>query len=267
MDPFRSDLLFRAFADETRLRILSLLTQGELCVCDIVATLGLHQPMISRHLAYLRRAGLVLARKEGLWKHYSLARPAEGFHRGLLGCLRGCFAEAPSLRRDREKLKSLVRTGIRLPPGAASRCALGKRDRKKVLFLCTGNSCRSQMAEALLNRMGRGRFLAFSAGSRPAGSVHPLAMRALREAGCPVEGLRSKSLEEFRGRRFETVITVCDRAREACPAWPGAGMLHWSLEDPAEAPGSDEERSAVFRKVIRELESRLRRFIRKERRR
>ena len=132
---------------------------------------------------------------------------------------------------------------------------------KKILFLCTGNSCRSQMAEAVLNRIGAGRFEAVSAGSKPAGFVHPLALRLLRETGYPVDGLRSKSLEEFRGSRFDAVITVCDRAREACPVWPGAEMAHWSFEDPAQAAGTDEQKLVVFRRIFSEIQQRLRLYI------
>ncbi|MEK7858195.1 MAG: arsenate reductase ArsC [Elusimicrobiota bacterium] len=131
---------------------------------------------------------------------------------------------------------------------------------KRVLFLCTGNSCRSQMAESILNELGGGRFEAFSAGSKPAGFVHPLALSLLRERGYPTDGLRSKSLEEFRQRKFDAVITVCDHAKEACPVWPGASALHWSFPDPAQAQGSDEQRSAVFREVFAEIERRLRLF-------
>jgi ArsR family transcriptional regulator len=102
--------MFRAFADETRLRILSLLAQSrELCVCDIQAVLGHSQPKVSRHLAYLRGAGLVSFRREGPWKHYSLASARGKFHRGLVGCLRGCFAESGTLKRDRRTLKTLER--------------------------------------------------------------------------------------------------------------------------------------------------------------
>jgi arsenate reductase len=132
---------------------------------------------------------------------------------------------------------------------------------KKVLFLCTGNSCRSQMAEAVLNRIGAGRFEAFSAGSKPAGYVHPLALRLMRQLGHPVEGLRSKSLEEFRGQRFDAVITVCDRAKESCPVWPDAEMIHWSFEDPADAEGTDEQKLAVFRRTYNEILRRLRLYV------
>jgi len=97
--------MFRAFADETRLRLLHLLTRGELCVCDLTDILSLSQPKVSRHLAYLRRAGLVRGRKDGLWRHYALTETNGKFHRALLGCLRGCFAEVDVLRRDAARLE------------------------------------------------------------------------------------------------------------------------------------------------------------------
>ena len=96
--------MFRAFSDRTRLRILHLLRRGELCVCDLVAVLDVPQPKASRHLAYLRRAGLVTARKEGLWMHYSLAPARSPFHQKLLDCLASCFADVPELARDDARL-------------------------------------------------------------------------------------------------------------------------------------------------------------------
>ncbi len=105
---FPMDRMFKAFADETRLRLLHLLTRGELCVCDLVETLRLPQPKVSRHLAYLRGAGLVRVRKDGLWKRYSLAETKGKFHKSLIACLRGCFSEADVLRRDAERLKRSV---------------------------------------------------------------------------------------------------------------------------------------------------------------
>ncbi len=96
--------MFRAFSDHTRLRILNLLLDGELCVCDLVGVLAMSQPKVSRHLAYLRRAGLVLARRDGLWMHYRLTEPAAGFHTSLLNCLQGCFADVPELAADRGAL-------------------------------------------------------------------------------------------------------------------------------------------------------------------
>lgn len=101
------DQLFRAFADENRLRILSLLSKGEICVCDIMSVLKMPQPKVSRHLAYLRRTGLVMARREGQWMYYSLAKADNGFHKKLLSCLDDCFDEAPIFKRDHTALKSI----------------------------------------------------------------------------------------------------------------------------------------------------------------
>ena len=100
----RVDLMFRAFSDRTRLRILNLLRSGETCVCDIVEILEAPQPTVSRHLAYLRRTGLVKARRDGAWMHYSLANPRDPFHRKLLECLDCCFNDVPQLARDHKKL-------------------------------------------------------------------------------------------------------------------------------------------------------------------
>lgn len=133
---------------------------------------------------------------------------------------------------------------------------------KRILFLCTGNSCRSQMAQALMNRMGEGCFEAFSAGAKPAGYVHPLALRTLKDADLSTEGLRSKSWEEFQGQPFDFVITVCNRARETCPIWPGQPVsAHWGFEDPAEATGSEEQKRHVFRKVFTEIQKRIALFL------
>lgn len=133
-----------------------------------------------------------------------------------------------------------------------------------VLFLCTGNSARSILAEALLNREGTGRFSAFSAGSFPKGAVHPMALEVLREHGFPTDGLRSKSWDEFAGAdapRIDFVITVCDNAAgEVCPIWPSRPMTaHWGIEDPAfvEAPGQRQ----AFATALRRLESRIASFL------
>lgn len=133
---------------------------------------------------------------------------------------------------------------------------------KRVLFLCTGNSCRSQMAQVVMNRFGQGRFEAFSAGSKPAGYVHPLAIKTLEDAKLSTDGLRSKSWEEYEGQSFDFVITVCDRARETCPVWPGQPITaHWGFEDPAEATGTDEQKQRVFRKVFTEIQARISLFL------
>lgn len=107
------DKMFKAFADETRLRILHLLVKGELCVCDIMAVLDAPQPKISRHLSYLKRAGLVNDRREGAWRHYSLAQPKGAFQKHLIGCLDACLDEAPILKRDASKLSAVKRAACR----------------------------------------------------------------------------------------------------------------------------------------------------------
>lgn len=136
-----------------------------------------------------------------------------------------------------------------------------------VLFVCTGNSARSIVAEQLLNRDGGGRFRAFSAGSHPRGRVHPLALELLRELGLPTAGLRSKSWNEFTAPGappLDLVVTVCDQAAaEPCPLWPGApATLHWSIPDPTAVAGSDDDRRAAFRELSRDLEARIRLLVR-----
>jgi arsenate reductase (thioredoxin) len=134
-----------------------------------------------------------------------------------------------------------------------------------VLFLCTGNSARSIIAESLLNHWGKGRFRAFSAGSRPKGDVHPLTLATLRRYHLPVDGLRSKSWDEFAVSNapvLHFVFTVCDNAaKEVCPVWPGQPMTaHWAVEDPAAVVGSDDVRERAFGKAFRELDARIKLF-------
>ncbi len=135
-----------------------------------------------------------------------------------------------------------------------------------VLFLCTGNSARSIMAEALLNHWGRGRFKAYSAGSFPKGEIHPYTLDLLRQLHMPVEGARSKSWTEFSADgapKMDFVFTVCDQAAsEPCPIWPGQPMTaHWGVPDPAAAEGSEVERRLAFRTAFRGLERRIQIFI------
>lgn len=131
-----------------------------------------------------------------------------------------------------------------------------------VLFLCTGNTARSILAESILRRDGAGRFAAFSAGSRPKGTVAPLALKALTKADYPTEGLRSKSWEEFAAPgapEMNFVFTVCDNAaNEACPVWPGQPMTaHWGIPDPAAAEGTDAEKHLAFADAYRMLNNRI----------
>ena len=150
---------------------------------------------------------------------------------------------------------SLVERVIEVAPGGRA---------YTVLFLCTGNSARSIMAEALLNHWGRGRFRGYSAGSFPAGRVNPLALGLLAQMKIPADGARSKSWDEFAaGIAFDFVITVCDRAAgEACPIWPGQPVTaHWGVDDPVSAGGSEAQKMLAFRDAFRVLEHRIRIFV------
>jgi arsenate reductase (thioredoxin) len=134
-----------------------------------------------------------------------------------------------------------------------------KSDPLKVLVLCTGNSCRSVMAEALINDLGRGRYRAWSAGSFPAGYVHPKSIETLQRHGMDPGQPRSKSWDEFAAQSFDMVITVCDQAiGEVCPFFPGnPKKLHWSTPDPAKVTGSDSEIDAAFDKAFFMLKNRV----------
>ncbi len=126
--------------------------------------------------------------------------------------------------------------------------------RPTVLILCTGNSCRSHLAEGVLRAAAGDLLNVASAGSKPAGYVHPLAIRAMAEIGIDIAGHRSKHMNEFLGQNVETVITVCGNADQACPVFPGqVNRHHWPFDDPAHAAGTDEEKMAVFRRVRDEI--------------
>lgn len=132
--------------------------------------------------------------------------------------------------------------------------------KQRVLFLCTGNSARSQMAESLLRHFAGDRFEVFSAGTRPVG-LNPNAVTAMAELGISIAGSRSKSVDEFAGQQFDYIFTVCDSAKESCPIFPGGGRrVHQSFEDPAAAPA--DQQLGVFRKVRDQIADRLQEFLR-----
>lgn len=137
---------------------------------------------------------------------------------------------------------------------------------RNVLFLCTGNSARSVLAESLLNAKGQGRFRAFSAGSHPTGQVNPYTLRTLEAAGLPIAGLRSKSWDEFAqpgALEMHLVVTVCDNAAgEVCPIWPGhPAKAHWGFADPAAAEGSDADKMAAFADIFAQIGRRIDTFL------
>jgi arsenate reductase len=135
-----------------------------------------------------------------------------------------------------------------------------------ILFLCTGNSARSILAESILNRLGKERFRAFSAGSHPSGRVNPYALELLKKLGFPTDGLRSKSWDEFAvasSPHFDFIITVCDNAAgEVCPVWLGnPASAHWGIPDPAAVQGSDSDKRAAFDLAYKQLQARIERFL------
>jgi protein-tyrosine-phosphatase/DNA-binding transcriptional ArsR family regulator len=217
-----------------RWRLLSELARGDRRVGELCALAGRPQSLVSYHLRQLRDGGLVSARRsaaDGRDSYYAL-----------------------DLARCGELLAS---AGGALHPGLAP----GDRRREivpaRVLFLCTGNSARSQMAEALAEQMSAGAVRASSAGSHPK-PLHPNAVRVMRERGIDLAGRRSKQLGEFTGRRFDYVISLCDRVREVCPEFPGNPQaIHWSIRDPAREPGTDEETLPAFERTAAELETRI----------
>jgi arsenate reductase len=148
----------------------------------------------------------------------------------------------------------------------STRDTIARSEVINILVLCTGNSARSILSEALINHLGQGRFRAHSAGSKPTGRVNPLALRALEERGVPTAGLRSKSWDEFSAKGapvMDIVITVCDNAAgETCPLWPGTpARAHWGLADPAAVTGSEDQRLAAFRDTLRQVEARAARLV------
>ena len=131
-----------------------------------------------------------------------------------------------------------------------------------VLILCTGNSCRSQMAEVIWRELSEGNWNSCSAGSKPSGYVHPLAITALTEIGMPTDGLTSKSMADIDMAEITLVVTVCDNAKNDCPLPPSnAEVLHWPFDDPADAEGTDEEKLVMFRRVRDEIQTTIKQYL------
>ena len=222
----------QAAAHPVRWRLLSALARGDRQVHELTALLGDQQSLVSYHLGLLRKADLVRARRSSadgrdIYYRLDLARCGQllaatgaALHPGLRLALPFAPAEAPSTR---------------------------------VLFLCSGNSSRSQMAEALLHRRSGGRVTTFSAGSRPK-PIHPDAVTAMAGHGIDLSAARPKHLDEFTGQHFDWVITLCDRVREVCPEFPGQPTTaHWSIPDPA----ADPEGRPAFERVAADIAERV----------
>jgi arsenate reductase (thioredoxin) len=164
--------------------------------------------------------------------------------------------------------RSLFRVGRLSYPAGVNTVNNVSSEKPKVLILCTGNSCRSHMAEGILRAVADDILEAESAGSNPAGYVHPLAIRALKEIGIDISHHRSKHMNEFLSQPVETVITVCGKADQVCPVFPGQVVrLHWGFDDPAHATGTEEEQMAVFRRVRDEIRAKFEAYAAERRRR
>jgi protein-tyrosine-phosphatase/DNA-binding transcriptional ArsR family regulator len=220
-----------------RWRLLSELARSDRRVGELCALAGRRQSLVSYHLRQLRDGGLVSLRRsaaDGRDTYYVL-----------------------DLARCGELLSS---AGVSLHPALAPSPGMASEPgttRARVLFLCTGNSARSQIAEALAEQLSGGAVSAASAGSNPK-PLHPNAVRVMRERGIDVAGRRSKHLREFAAQRFDYVISLCDRVREVCPEFPGGPeLIHWSIPDPAREPGSDDEKLPAFERTATELHTRI----------
>jgi protein-tyrosine-phosphatase/DNA-binding transcriptional ArsR family regulator len=231
--------VFELLGHPIRWALVRALASTDLRVGELVSQVGERQNLVSYHLRQLRQARLVAERRSSADArdvYYALDLAA------VWAALdRSAGALHPALRLVSEQ-------GV-VAPGAGVR--------SRVLFVCTGNSARSQIAEALLNDLGRGALDVASAGHRPAG-VHPLALRVLTKLGLPTGGLRSKGLDEVAAIDFDHVVTLCDVAREECPDLLGEPRrIHWSLRDPAAVDGPEALRLRAFEQTASELRVRI----------
>ena len=232
--------VLRLLGDEQRWRLLSELAQSDLRVGELVDRLGRPQNLVSYHLAELRRVGLVSSRRSSADGRDTYYRFEVGRCGELLRAAGAALTPAIQLRTHH------------FEPAPTRR---GRRP--SVLFLCTGNSARSQMAEALLEHLSAGAMRARSAGSHPK-PLHPNAVRVMAERGIDISGNTTKHLDRFAQTRFDRVITVCDKVREICPELPGAPVAaHWSMPDPSAAGDTDDASYLAFVQTADELEIRI----------
>jgi len=240
LDADRPPAILSVVADPHRWRLLAELSRSDRRVGELTELIGTPQNLVSYHLAELRNAGLVTARRSS----------ADG---------RDVYYRA-ELRRCRDELAvagGALHPGLRLVPPTTPVDGAPRGRRRRVLFLCTGNSARSQIAEALLVERSARTVDARSAGSHPK-PLHPNAVRVMAERGIDIRTNTTKHHRQFARLRFDRVITLCDKVREICPDFPGvATRVHWSIADPAAAGDTDDDTYAAFRDVADELEDRV----------
>ena len=241
-----------ALAQESRLSVFRLLVEAGsagMAAGKIAESLGMAPSSLSFHLKELTHAGMATARQEGRFIIYeaNFAKAAELVAFLSENC---CGGQSCDLSCN----ACVSAPGVAMPVADKA---------FNVLILCTGNSARSILAEALINRLGQGRLQAYSAGSQPTGKVNPFAIEKLHSIQYPTDSLRSKSWDEFAAPgapQMDFIITVCDNAAgEVCPLWPGQPVsAHWGFEDPAAVQGSDEDKRRAFDKVFRLMLNRVR---------
>jgi protein-tyrosine-phosphatase/DNA-binding transcriptional ArsR family regulator len=264
MEEKNAILALAALAQEHRLKVFRLLIQRAphgLPAGHIAAHVGVPASTMSSHLAHLERSGLLRSWREQRRIFY--AADTDGIRRLLTFLTEACCGGRPELCG----YGGQVADHPTPPVGSMVERTATMPDRVfQVLFLCTGNSARSILAECILNRLGQGTFKAYSAGSTPTGAVHPYALDLLRMHNYPIEHLRSKSWNEFTGPdapALDFVFTLCDAAaNEVCPVWPGQPITaHWGLPDPAAVEGKEAERRFAFADTMRMLTRRIDLFV------
>jgi protein-tyrosine-phosphatase/DNA-binding transcriptional ArsR family regulator len=232
----------RLVAHPVRWRLLRELVQSDRAVWELTQLLGEPQALVSYHLGQLRTEGIVSVRRssaDGRGNYYVV---------DLVRC--GALLQTAG---------GALHPGLWLVPASPAPSRAGRRPRRpqRVLFLCTGNSARSQIAEALLQEMSQGTLEAASAGSNPK-PLHRNAVRVMKKRGIDISAHRTKHLDEFVAQRFDFVITLCDRVREVCPEFPShPNLVHWSIPDPAREGPNDRATYPAFERTAAELETRI----------
>ena len=233
-------LVTKALADERRLRVLLCLDGSTLCLCHLTEILGLATSTVSKHLSVLSDAGLLVCQQDRRWHYYRWAGDeATPCVKQALAWVRAFTADDPQVRNDTARRAVVLQSStVPCPPDA----------RARVLFLCTGNSCRSQMSEGLLRAYAGDHFEVYSAGLDPR-PIADLTVEVMDEIGIDIRTQEPKSVLPFLGRmHFGHLITVCSNAESRCPIFPGVSQrLYWPVDDPAAVKGSRTVRLAAFR--------------------
>jgi protein-tyrosine-phosphatase len=231
----------QSLAHPLRWQLLQELTRSDRAVWELTDRVGAAQNLVSYHLRALRESGLVRA-------HRSAADGRDTYY----------AIDLASCERQLRETGAALHPALALAPAVHAPAKRHTQRQRRVLFLCTGNSARSQIAEAFAGHLSDGAVSAASAGSHPK-PLHPNAVRVMRTRGIDIGANRTKHLDEFVHRRFDVVVTLCDRVREVCPPFPShPELVHWSIPDPAHAGATNRESYPAFVETAAELETRIR---------